>query len=591
METNAEMGASAAEETPKKRSKRFGMNFRPISYEIKKAILDAVDNNPDNRKKIDIAKDFVEHGVNQSTFFSILSQRQKILEFVEEHGGSALKRTRKARARKVYPDVDQALAAWCKKAESEGVHLHRPMVKDKALELAKELNQAGFDCNKSWLRTFKMRHGFQFEHLTLEELRELDPVKSPLVGHENVAQVLQGYSPRDVYAVGSFVLYWSTLSTSCAFRKLQQIADDQMSKRITVLMGANMDGNDKLKLRAVITGESLPNLKDLKGNRSNSVSFAYSKNALMTQQIFTEWVKHLDKLYYTSGRRACFVVSETEGFAPVLGLRAIKLLCLPRNESVRCQPCRQGVVQYFKTLYRLRLLHRLTSTKTEWKAFTLMDSLHMLQAAWKDVTVEQIQHAFENAGFQIEVAFNGGSTSTQHVAASSNNSDSVVVEKAPQPQPVSTVSFHPVAGGHSNDLNHTAILENIRKSLEFPSSLKKLSLTLAVEQFWKADEDIIRDRSSLASDESSVRTAGPESSVSHPHGSETATSSSQVANGSAASAPPNEQQAKEAVETLKRYFESQPHLIAPVAKHCLDSLQGIKDTVDIVSNSACSSTS
>ena len=52
---------------------------------------------------------------------------------------------------KKYETLNKALKKWLLNLRSENVHVNKPLVKEKALEFANELNIEGFQASKGWL--------------------------------------------------------------------------------------------------------------------------------------------------------------------------------------------------------------------------------------------------------------------------------------------------------------------------------------------------------------------------------------------------------------------------------------------------------
>ncbi|KAH8019017.1 hypothetical protein HPB51_019214 [Rhipicephalus microplus] len=58
-----------------------------------------------------------------------------------------------------YPEVEKALLLWLKKARSMNLPVSGPLLTEKALTFADQLNCPGFACSNGWLSRFKARYG------------------------------------------------------------------------------------------------------------------------------------------------------------------------------------------------------------------------------------------------------------------------------------------------------------------------------------------------------------------------------------------------------------------------------------------------
>ena len=87
----------------------------------------------------------------------------------------------------------------------------------------------------------------------------------------------------------------------------------------------------------------------------------------------------------------------------------VRLKFLPPNTTLIIQPCDQGIIRNLKSYYRAQIVRRLTSdidspetTAPDYaKKPTLLDAVHLLSTAWKNVKQQTMVNCYRKTGFQI----------------------------------------------------------------------------------------------------------------------------------------------------------------------------------------------
>jgi len=235
-----------------------------ISIEKKKQIIDA----SATKSYGQLATDF---GLSSSSIAKIVQNKTKILTAIEEGAGAKRKRLRSAKD----TDLEAAVLTWFQQVRSQNVAVTGPLlkvnlnwllilrfVKEKALELAEMLEIEGFKASDHWLENFKNRHEIKFR----TEQGEAAAVDQEVVTtwQETVLrEALAKYSADDVFNADETGLFWrlmpnKTLAFKGNFYKEfnayfcilgEKCSGGKKSKeRVTVLIGSNASGTDKLPL-------------------------------------------------------------------------------------------------------------------------------------------------------------------------------------------------------------------------------------------------------------------------------------------------------------------------------------------------------
>lgn len=121
----------------------------------------------------------------------------------------------------------------------------------------------------------------------------------------------------------------------------------------------------------------------------------------MTSEIFTEWVKKLEKKMLRKKRKIALIVDNCPAHPKIAGLKAVELVFLPPNTTSKTQPMDQGIIQNLKVHYRKRVLLKFIKAidRGETPNINVLDALHLLSQAWNCVTSSTVSNCFRHAGF------------------------------------------------------------------------------------------------------------------------------------------------------------------------------------------------
>lgn len=94
-------------------------------------------------------------GVPQNTVSTWKKNKSQIFEAFQK-GSTSTKRVKIDK----FDQVNKALLQWFKRIRSENVPINGPLIKEKALYFAKELNVENFQASEGWLDKWKKRYVF-----------------------------------------------------------------------------------------------------------------------------------------------------------------------------------------------------------------------------------------------------------------------------------------------------------------------------------------------------------------------------------------------------------------------------------------------
>jgi hypothetical protein len=118
-------------------------------------------------------------------------------------------------------------------------------LKEKANRLANENNINHFKASNGFISRFK--DAIIFHTFRGESDRVPDPLCNEWI-NSKLPQLTQHFSPKDIFNGDEFGLFWRILSNKSYTFKGKKVNDGKKSKeRISVFVGSNMNGSEKLK--------------------------------------------------------------------------------------------------------------------------------------------------------------------------------------------------------------------------------------------------------------------------------------------------------------------------------------------------------
>ena len=362
----------------------------------KKEIIDAAKKEPNQCK---LAKEMSKKWgveVKRTTVKGILSKKDAIEAAINAGVSSKRKKLTQAHA----PKLDDGLLMWLKQARGQNLPVSGDLLKEKAMKLAELMHITDFTASEGWLDKFKKRHGITFK--TVQGEAGAVDSQSLLEWQQQVLQpLLRQFSADDVFNLDETGLFWQLLpNKTMTFRGQRCTGGKKSKQRITLLVGANMSGSEKLPLLAIGNSKRPRAFK----NKEIPVKYEANSKAWMTAELFEETLRAFDGRLGQQGRRVLLCLDNFSGHPPDLQLENIQLIFFPPTTTANSQPMNQGIIENLKRHYKKLLLRRRLEAMDEGKEFkfTLLDALHVARRAWEQVSESTIRNCFAKAKFNEE---------------------------------------------------------------------------------------------------------------------------------------------------------------------------------------------
>lgn len=262
-------------------SSKTKLTYKSLTLAEKVAVIREVEKGV--KKKAEIARDF---GIPPNTLSTFFKNKDNILRSQSE-SGQGRKRVREPDN----PDVDSCVLKWFKQARDKKIPVSGTIMRVKAEQFANELDKHNFKASTGWLDGFKERNNISFKSICGESSAvnkcDADQWKKDL------QEMIADRDPKDIFNVDETGLFFKcTPNKTLAFKDDKCHGGKLSKERVTLLVGANMNGTEKLPL--LMIGKAA-NPRCFKNVKTKPVPYESSAKAWMTSALFEKWLLQLDK--------------------------------------------------------------------------------------------------------------------------------------------------------------------------------------------------------------------------------------------------------------------------------------------------------
>lgn len=332
-----------------------------------------------------------EHNIPRSTLNDILSLKENIEK-------AEFKNDRKRMRKSKFDEIEEILVRWLKYARSQNVPISAVILKEKAIEIAEELNIKDFSASNGWIERFKERHSLSFKTIC-GEAAAVDSVSVENWKNDVLMSILSRYDSSDVFNLDETGLFYRLLPDKTLSFKGEKCTSGKGSKqRLTLLLGANMSGSEKLK--PLVIGKS-KNPRCFKHVKSLPVDYESNSSAWMTTAIWEKHIRKLDSSFLRQKRNVVIIVDNCTAHSKPENLKAIEIVFLPPNVTALIQPLDQGIIRDFKRKYKKMLVKDLIKAmdKKERIEISVLDAIDYIHESWNLVSSQTVANCFRHAGF------------------------------------------------------------------------------------------------------------------------------------------------------------------------------------------------
>lgn len=323
---------------------------RRLEVRAKLDILKEYDANPHTTKKALAAK----FGIPVTTLSDVIKHRKKW----EDAAMLGNVKGRRIKTPK-YPELEAALVKFITQARAMPVKIpiNTTLLRTQARTIALRLRIPEFkERSGGWVSRFKRRNKVLFKKMSGESADVPDDTVQAWRSRV-LPGLLKEYSLKDVYNADEFGLFFNLLPDRTMCLEGEDPHGNKQSKaRLTVLLGCNADGTDKLT--PLVIGKS-KKPRCFANIRTLPCDYADQVNAWMTTDECTRWLNKLNNKMRIQKRKIILLFDNCPAHPPHVDLSNVKVAYLPKNTTSVLQPMDQGIIRNVKHYYRTRLVQRL----------------------------------------------------------------------------------------------------------------------------------------------------------------------------------------------------------------------------------------
>jgi hypothetical protein len=367
----------------------------PVTEQQRKSLRERYHQQPDLTHK-DLQVWFEEkykRVIGQSTISDSLSSRYAYLDSKHlKQGHEGFSRIRQVQ----HPVLERALIEWYQLLQAKRMNITGDMLKDAARQLWSQIPDLAvnppLNFSSGWLDGFKRRHQIKKYRRSGEDIQSgeagLVDIETGREHHGELCDIIEFYPPKDRYNMDETGLFWKALPDTTLVERQAGLKKD--NSRISLVLCSNASGDDRLPLW-IIGKAASP--RCFKGINLQSMNMTWKSNAKawMTTEICIEWLMWFDQRM--SGRKVLLLMDNLSAHEAAVEalqgqLRNTQVEFLRKDSNLVRQPCEQGIVQGFKTLYRRHWLqfmvhHNLNNTDPS-KLMNVLWVIRWSIAAWAD---------------------------------------------------------------------------------------------------------------------------------------------------------------------------------------------------------------
>ena len=371
-----------------------------------------------------------KYNVALNTISTWLKNKEKIINAITQGKNPKTKNLKGGS----YDKLDQAMYKYFLNVRSHNIPVSGPMLKEKAMAYARQLQIADFKGSDGWLDRWKTRHGITFKTVA-GEASSCTPEMTASWEQTTLPTILSSYNLADIYNADEFGLFYQALPERSLHLKSEKCVGGKHSKiRLTGMAAANALGE---KLPMFVIGKSVKPWC-FSGVQNIPCRYRAQKKSWMDGVLFEEWIRELDSKFEREGRKVVLIVDNCPAHPRVKDLKAINLVFLPPSTTSKTQPMDQGVIRALKAHYRSKAVQMYITAIENNRPIpniSILVAMDMLVAAWDKVTPGTINNCFRAAGISHqsqESAISDDDDPFKTLAEEINNLKERVPELAPE---------------------------------------------------------------------------------------------------------------------------------------------------------------
>ena len=276
--------------------------------------------------------------VARSTISQIYSKKHVILARIRSGDfRSDLKRFRNNSLQ----EVGLELLEWFKYACDQNLEgITELSLLEKAVSIGEQQKFSEIDLTKiniGWIKRWKKNHSITRKRM-IGEVGDVTEEMTAVWYDEVLPNILQLFQLKHIFNMDEAGLFWKLLpDTTHTFKDRRCVGGKKSKERITILIGSNMSGDEKLPILVIGKFAKLRCFKNVKSLPDNLI-YRHSKRAWMTTNLFQEYVYNLDIKFSQQIRKVAIMIDDCPAHPVLTNLKSIEMIRLPKNTTSKTQP-------------------------------------------------------------------------------------------------------------------------------------------------------------------------------------------------------------------------------------------------------------
>ena len=164
---------------------------------------------------------------------------------------------------------------------------------------------------------------------------------------------LTKYKLKDIHNADEFGFFYQALPAMSLHCKGERCSIGKYSKmRLTGSVVSNTMGEN---IPMFVIGK-FAKPRCFSGRKSFPCRYRAQKPSWMDVNLFTKWVKEVDRKFASQGRKIALIIDNSPTHPEVDGLKAFELISLPPNATSKKLFLDQGIISSLKVYYRHLLI-------------------------------------------------------------------------------------------------------------------------------------------------------------------------------------------------------------------------------------------
>ena len=386
---------------------------KKLSIEEKISVIEAVKRGSSQRsvaKLFDVSKTQVQH--------IIATKDELLLEHQESMNSNTPKPKRHRKTNN--EEINEATLNWFYERKANHLPLSGSMLQEKALELARQLNNQTFKASNGWLHAFIRRNNIVLKECAGSAANVTDagetpsnstsivstsatPVTAqPLPSHQVITDT---YQVQDIFNFIETTILFRALPDKTLTSVVEESKKGQLpTERVTVGFCCNLTGSEKETPLVIGSSNCMHEFYGLDTDLL-PVSWEIQENAWMTSDLFYKWLQLFDRKMKTQGRKTLLWVENSPCHQFNGEVTSVRIMYYSRPQL---EPFYHGIVDAIKKSYRQMLLQAILTKRYQYdsldkllQSVTLLDACYWLHYSWDNITSEQIIRCWQKAGFPV----------------------------------------------------------------------------------------------------------------------------------------------------------------------------------------------